>query len=435
MCRLRLQRIAQKMFFLFIFIFIASESVGIAMPFSLASQKHGRQQSLPFTLPEQLFTGSYPVFPNAREMRAIEYTGMGRVLVYFYDSKETAASDMNLFAGKNIKISENESSILAAHDGCWEENEQFITGWFIIDSYVIGLRTPRNKTSRAFMAKTAEKIITDYNTRINLMFSTPEKCFTTYLDAIKNQEADLIVECLYNDGSAENATAIAIARNMISMLPMIRMYGQLWPEKEIVVDKIEIVSDTEARLGILKRNVSNDSPPLMLLTLGQSISRYSTGEHLWIPMKMNGAKWGIDILTLQKTVFAKAQEQSQRAICLSNLKQIGLALHMYAEDHKNEFPEDIRQLYPSYILTREVLKCPGDKTTPEIQKVEPDTPISYTYVKGLSRKNPNPSKTIVLYDSSPDYHDGEGRNVLFLDGHVEWIPEKQFQKLLGEQKF
>jgi prepilin-type processing-associated H-X9-DG protein len=42
---------------------------------------------------------------------------------------------------------------------------------------------------------------------------------------------------------------------------------------------------------------------------------------------------------------------------------------------------------------------------------------------------------IILYDSSPDYHEGEGRNVLFIDGHVAWMPEEQFQKLLGEQKF
>ena len=133
--------------------------------------------------------------------------------------------------------------------------------------------------------------------------------------------------------------------------------------------------------------------------------------------------------------LARAREQARRAVCISNLKQIGLALHMYAEDHNNALPNDIRELCPPYISTGKVLKCPGDKTTPEIQKVEPDTPISYTYVKGLSRKNPNPSKTIVLYDSLSDYYDGEGRNVLFLDAHVEWMPEKQFQKLLGEQKF
>lgn len=145
-------------------------------------------------------------------MREIEYTEMGRILVYFYDTKEAAENDMKLFTGKNRKISSEDSSILAAHYGCWEENEQFATGWFTIGSYIVGLRTPTNKSSRALLSKTAEKIITDYDARIKLMFSTPEKCFNTYLEAVKNQQGDLIIECLYNDGSEESRNAIAVIK-------------------------------------------------------------------------------------------------------------------------------------------------------------------------------------------------------------------------------
>ena len=434
MCRSRLQCISKKMFCLLIFLFIASESMA-QVPFLPVPLKQN-QTLLPFTLPEELFPNSYPVFTNAREMREIEYTEMGRILVYFYDTKDAAENDMKLFAGKNRKISAEESSILAAHYGCWEENEQFATGWFTIGSYVVGLRTPTNKSLRALLSKTAEKISTDYDARIKLMFSTPEKCFTTYLEAVKNQQEDLIIECLYNDGSEESRDAIAMIRNLISAIPMMRMYERPRTEKEIVIDKVDMVSEIEAKIGILKQREYNASLPFILLTFGRSpTNRLSTGEHLWIPMKMNSEKWGIDILTVQKLAFAKSREQSLRSICISNLKQIGLALMMYASDHKDKFPEDIRELYPDYISTGTVLKCPGDKTIPDTQKVEPDTPISYTYVKGLSRKDSNPSKMIILYDSSPDYHEGEGRNVLFIDGHVAWMPEEQFQKLLGEQKF
>ena len=70
------------------------------MLFLPAPQKQS-QKLLPFTLPEELFPNSYPVFTNARETREIEYTEMGRILVYFYDTKDAAESDMKLFAGKN----------------------------------------------------------------------------------------------------------------------------------------------------------------------------------------------------------------------------------------------------------------------------------------------------------------------------------------------
>jgi prepilin-type N-terminal cleavage/methylation domain-containing protein len=38
-------------------------------------------------------------------------------------------------------------------------------------------------------------------------------------------------------------------------------------------------------------------------------------------------------------VFAKAREQARKTACLSNMKQIGLALYMYAEDYDESFPE------------------------------------------------------------------------------------------------
>lgn len=37
-------------------------------------------------------------------------------------------------------------------------------------------------------------------------------------------------------------------------------------------------------------------------------------------------------------VFARAREKARQSSCLSNLKQIGLAVHMYAQDYDERFP-------------------------------------------------------------------------------------------------
>jgi len=38
--------------------------------------------------------------------------------------------------------------------------------------------------------------------------------------------------------------------------------------------------------------------------------------------------------------LARAREQARRGVCISSLKQIGLALHMYAQDYEENFPVD-----------------------------------------------------------------------------------------------
>ena len=37
-------------------------------------------------------------------------------------------------------------------------------------------------------------------------------------------------------------------------------------------------------------------------------------------------------------VLSKAREKARRGVCMSNLKQIGLALRMYSQDYDESFP-------------------------------------------------------------------------------------------------
>ncbi len=67
-------------------------------------------------------------------------------------------------------------------------------------------------------------------------------------------------------------------------------------------------------------------------------------------------------------VFARARESARATTCISNLKQLGLAWHMYSSDYDELFPCDdhasnphprlVRQLDP-YVKNRGIFYCPS----------------------------------------------------------------------------
>ena len=112
--------------------------------------------------------------------------------------------------------------------------------------------------------------------------------------------------------------------------------------------------------------------------------------------------------------------------CLNNLRMIGLFLHMYAQDHKNKFPDDLKDIYQKYSYVKDplVFWCPAD-TNPkptDITNSVPNQPnscqISYTYYPGHSANEGSVADVIIMEDNNPEHHNGR-RNCLFADGHVE----------------
>ncbi|MGB9797125.1 MAG: DUF1559 domain-containing protein [bacterium] len=70
-------------------------------------------------------------------------------------------------------------------------------------------------------------------------------------------------------------------------------------------------------------------------------------------------------------VFSRAKENARKATCVSNLRQLGLALHMYAEDWDERFPIDkwignsderlwrlVLPIYP-YVKNKGIFYCPS----------------------------------------------------------------------------
>ncbi|MBU1084505.1 MAG: type II secretion system protein [Candidatus Omnitrophota bacterium] len=105
-----------------------------------------------------------------------------------------------------------------------------------------------------------------------------------------------------------------------------------------------------------------------------------------------------------------SSSRMDKTICTNNLREMGLALYIYAEEHGGEFPPSIKALYEQgYLSDERITDCPAnkDKGTPE----QPD----YIYTAGLSAKSS--SNGVLLKDRAKN-HSSEWKNVMRVDGTI-----------------
>jgi prepilin-type processing-associated H-X9-DG protein len=135
------------------------------------------------------------------------------------------------------------------------------------------------------------------------------------------------------------------------------------------------------------------------------------------------------------------EESAGRATCKKHLKETARALRAYASEHDGEFPqggtavEMFGELIEEGLLGEKswdpseipVYVCPsarGDVARWRRNRKLAAHMCSYEWVSGLSEESP--PEFALVFDKAGN-HDGEGRNVLFVDGHVEWTGEEHFQ--------
>lgn len=142
-------------------------------------------------------------------------------------------------------------------------------------------------------------------------------------------------------------------------------------------------------------------------------------------------------------MFAEAKARAQQTACLSNLKQLGLAFLMCAQDWDEKLPgKDWVAATQPYLKNTQVLICPG----------RPEVKIGYVYneaVMGASlKKIGNPAATVLVFEGEPvegkdfggieriaqgGYHNG-GVNMVFVDGHAKWLPVAEAKEMLAAPK-
>jgi len=172
-------------------------------------------------------------------------------------------------------------------------------------------------------------------------------------------------------------------------------------------------------------------------------------------------------------VFARAREKARQTSCLSNLKQLGLALHMYAQDYDEIFPRAAGYSAPvdiinnagewfiscaPYIKNNQVFNCPSALHTVFYSGGTSSNALGYGVAYGRNQsfgadyrvsgipmaRVPEPAATPYLMDGTNNYaramcpattttcsytgnyawswnRHNDGCNYNFADGHAKWI--------------
>ncbi|MBW8034365.1 MAG: hypothetical protein FVQ79_01505 [Planctomycetes bacterium] len=128
---------------------------------------------------------------------------------------------------------------------------------------------------------------------------------------------------------------------------------------------------------------------------------------------------GVGVAILMPAL-AKAKKTAQKVVSASNLKGIGTACVVYAFDYNDNFPPDLEALIKEADLS--------PKTLQSTRKPKNFDGPSFIYIPGQSGRN-NPAN-VLAYENPAFLKDGT--NVLYVDGHVEFVKPERFKKALQE---
>jgi prepilin-type processing-associated H-X9-DG protein len=151
---------------------------------------------------------------------------------------------------------------------------------------------------------------------------------------------------------------------------------------------------------------------------------------------VGGTALGISILLPS---LNRARETANRVKCAANLKQMGLGMMLYANENRGRFPQTLGDLARTREVPLDAFVCPSsDNSLPELARAAIDVQAAWVnensdYVYLGAGKTQAVGAEVILIHEKPDNHSREGVNVLYGDGHVEFLRMDELQRALQRQ--
>ncbi len=143
------------------------------------------------------------------------------------------------------------------------------------------------------------------------------------------------------------------------------------------------------------------------------------------------------MVSIMLPALNSARERANRVKDAVNLRTIGQGIMLYAIDNKGKYPADLGALVTSSPIGAEVFVDPSGNNgvPPEVRAGDAKAQAAwvnahsdYVYI-GANLNDASPAECIVAY-GNPAYHNNQGANILYNDGHVEWLPIQRFNEEL-----
>jgi prepilin-type processing-associated H-X9-DG protein len=147
--------------------------------------------------------------------------------------------------------------------------------------------------------------------------------------------------------------------------------------------------------------------------------------------------------------LAKTRQIAFRMVCAQNLSALGNAMHIYANDYNDMFPTtskwcDLLVEYQN--VSKQTFACPAALT--KYRSVRSIDQCNYAMNKNVEKLGTNaPPDMVLLFETQPGWnqaggpeilttanHQGEGCNILFVDGHIEFVRTAGLKNLRWSEK-